>query len=127
MTNARSLRRVGFWAPPQAKHDTIFGSVLGVVSDIINPLPRVEDYIDRSWDPTERSEVHAYVTNPAFVAVAYHGWSTCRVCFQHNGSHDYADGTFVWPEGLGHYIKAHGVKPPPEFVRHVLRRRTLIR
>jgi hypothetical protein len=30
------------------------------------------------------------------------------------------DGTFIWPEGFAHYLEAHAVRPPVEFVRHVL-------
>ncbi|WP_437782765.1 hypothetical protein [Sorangium sp. So ce1097] len=32
-----------------------------------------------------------------------------------------SDGTFVWPEGFAHYVKVHAVRPPKDFVRHVLR------
>lgn len=30
------------------------------------------------------------------------------------------DGKYVWPEGLAHYVTAHAVRPPEEFVRHAL-------
>jgi hypothetical protein len=36
------------------------------------------------------------------------------------GSHDLTDGVFVWPEGYAHYIEKHDVKPPREFIEHVL-------
>ena len=29
------------------------------------------------------------------------------------------DGVWAWPEGLTHYIDAHGVRPPAAFVEHV--------
>ena len=38
------------------------------------------------------------------------------------GSWDLTDGTWVWPEGLAHYIEAHGVILPEEFVDRALSR-----
>jgi hypothetical protein len=28
---------------------------------------------------------------------------------------------WVWPDGFAHYLQLHAVKPPQEFVDHVLR------
>ena len=36
------------------------------------------------------------------------------------GSWDLTDGTWVWPQGLSHYVEVHGVVLPEEFVSHVL-------
>jgi len=41
-------------------------------------------------------------------------------CGRHNGSAELADGTYCWPEGLAHYLEAHQVRPPEEFVEHVV-------
>ena len=30
------------------------------------------------------------------------------------------DGTWVWPEGFAHSIEAHSVRPPQEFIDHLL-------
>jgi hypothetical protein len=38
-----------------------------------------------------------------------------------NGSRDLTDGTWVWPEGLAHYITTHDVILPDEFVEHARR------
>ncbi len=35
------------------------------------------------------------------------------------GSMCLTDGTYGWPQGFAHYVEAHGVRPPEEFVRHV--------
>ena len=35
-----------------------------------------------------------------------------------NGSLELTDGTYVWPEGLAHYVEQHGVKLPGEFLEH---------
>ena len=37
------------------------------------------------------------------------------------GSADLGDGTYVWPQGFAHYLEAHAVKPPDDFVAHALR------
>lgn len=98
------------------------------------------DFVDETWDPAERATVIAYLkqTLPEF-KMSYCGYSWCRLCpegppippgggpipagseYRHmNGSSDYGDGTFEWPQGYAHYVEAHGVKPPQEFVEHVL-------
>ena len=30
------------------------------------------------------------------------------------------DGTYVWPEGLAHYVSEHAVRPPEDFIKHAL-------
>ena len=37
------------------------------------------------------------------------------------GGTDLSDGHYVWPFGFAHYVEAHGVKPPQEFIDHVWR------
>lgn len=46
------------------------------------------------------------------------GHSPCRFCGIDNGAIEYTDGTYVWPEGLAHYIHEHAVRLPDELVRH---------
>lgn len=82
--------------------------------------PRVEMMIGHGWSPAERAIVLDYVRNGQEHA-SYKGWSNCRLCGRPNGSRDLTDGTYVWPEGFGHYIEQHGVRPPAGFVAHVLR------
>lgn len=50
-------------------------------------------------------------------------WSSCRFCGEGNGSACLTDGTYVWPGGFAHYLLNHAVRPPQEFVDHVLRTR----
>ena len=54
------------------------------------------------------------------------GYSYCRfecgLPGQELGACDMTDGTFVWPEGLSHYVRDHKVDLPEEFVKHVLKR-----
>lgn len=58
------------------------------------------------------------------VARAFMGKSRCRVCGKEVGSLELSDGTFIWPEGLSHYVDVHHVKLPSEFLDHVYRRTT---
>jgi hypothetical protein len=63
--------------------------------------------------------------NPlATVKAQWRGWSNCRICDCDTGSRCLTDGVFVWPEGFGHYVGEHSVRPPAEFIDHV--RQTLI-
>ena len=47
---------------------------------------------------------------------------TCRLCGRSNGDATLADDAYQWPEGLAHYVEAHAVRLPVEFVAHVRRR-----
>jgi hypothetical protein len=38
------------------------------------------------------------------------------------GSSDLTDGTWLWPEGLAHYVRKHDVVLPEEFIAHVVSR-----
>ncbi len=48
--------------------------------------------------------------------------SLCRICGIENGYGEFSDGTYLWPTGLAHYVEAHGVRLPAEFVEHATRR-----
>ena len=54
----------------------------------------------------------------------YFGVSWCRfgcgISPSLMGSRDLTDGTWVWPEGLAHYVREHEIVLPDEFVRHAL-------
>jgi hypothetical protein len=121
------IRKVGFWAERAPRGNVDLTSLLGpLVSRAlgVTPYPPVERFIDLAWNPRERAAVLAYVRNGR-VCESYFGWSDCRLCGAENGSRDLTDGTYVWPEGFGHYIEKHAVKPPSDFVHHVLRQRGL--
>lgn len=53
----------------------------------------------------------------------YRGLSWCRfqcgVPSRDMGSRDLTDGTWVWPEGLAHYVESHGVNLPSRFVDRI--------
>jgi hypothetical protein len=123
------LVRVGFWKsdgfarlvpPVKNKALDVFVGLVGALVEA--PLPSVFDHIDHEWEPKERDAVIRYISDERFRGEAQLGDSTCRVCGKHNGSADFHDDRYLWPEGLAHYLKLHGVRPPPAFVRHALRR-----
>lgn len=82
--------------------------------------PDPGDFIDSTWNADERDIVLDYLGR-GFVVRAYMGYSPCRICGRENGALELSDGTYVWPEGLVHYLADHGVRPPDPFVAHVLR------
>jgi hypothetical protein len=45
---------------------------------------------------------------------------TCGIADSSMGSRDLTDGTWVWPQGLAHYVEVHNVMLPQEFIDHVL-------
>lgn len=79
--------------------------------------PDPHDLVDMNWDESERESVAAYLED-GMVARAYMGKSRCRFCGKLVGSLERTDLTFIWPEGLPHYLTTHGVRLPAEFVRH---------
>lgn len=38
-----------------------------------------------------------------------------------NGRLELTDGTFIWPDGLAHYVRDHAVRLPATFVSHIQR------
>jgi hypothetical protein len=98
----KGLREVGFWAGNGPENDK---------------YPRVETTVDPSWQYRERITVLNHLQHGK-VHAQYKGPSACRVCGVSTGSRDFTDGTYVWPEGLAHYITMHSVKPPADFIEH---------
>ena len=80
--------------------------------------PRPEDLIDNEWDTHQRYLVADYLSR-GFVSRSYMGNSPCRICGLDNGALELSDGMFVWPDGLSHYVRDHGIRLPIEFESHV--------
>jgi hypothetical protein len=127
------LTKVGFWKQNgKARVETSYGRGLGgrlldivvgvAVAAIEAELPNVFDHVDTEWDKSQRDRVIRYVSDEKFRGESYLGDSICRFCGKHNGSADFSDGRHIWPEGLAHYLREHGVRPLPSFVRYALRR-----
>jgi hypothetical protein len=84
-----------------------------------HPDPRA--FVDTSWDENDRHQVAAYLRSGT-VPWAAAGFSVCRVCGSVNGSAEFTDGTYVWPEGLVHYVEEHRVRLPEAVLEHIRRR-----
>lgn len=81
-------------------------------------LPKPENYVDSNWNSIERAAMVKYL-KAGHVKASWRGCSNCRLCGKMNGSQCLGDGTYVWPEGFAHYVEAHEVRPPDEFLKHV--------
>jgi hypothetical protein len=82
-------------------------------------LPMPQSFVDIHWDGEERRVVGTYL-NAGQELHAWRGFSHCRICgLTPNGSRCLTDGVYQWPSGFGHYVIAHGVKPPQAFIDHV--------
>ena len=98
----QALRGIGYWR-----------------SDREPELPDPADFADSAWDDHEREVVAGYLEY-GFVAHAFMGYSPCRICDKRdNGNLEMTDGTYIWPQGLAHYVREHLVRLPEEFVAHV--------
>jgi hypothetical protein len=82
------------------------------------PDPR--DFVDASWDESDREAVAAYLETGGFEPWAQCGYSWCRICGVDNGSCERSDGIYLWPEGLSHYIRQHNLRLPAVVIEHIL-------
>jgi hypothetical protein len=99
------LRAIGFWRS---------------IRDVDATLPDPRDFVDPQWDEDERKRVAEYLRMGRRLRV-HEGKSRCRLCGTMTGSDEQTDGTYLWPEGLTHYVAEHAVKLPAEFLDHVAR------
>ena len=83
--------------------------------------PNPRDFIDALWHDDERRVLIRFLL-AGTTARVHRGWSDCRFCGEQNGDCDFTDGTHLWPQGLAHYVRVHGVRLPKEFVAHTVAR-----
>lgn len=78
-------------------------------------------FVDSGWDEEEKEQVIQFLENRVLMS-SFRGYSWCRFrCgTSRNGFKSFSDGYYYWPEGFVHYVREHQVKPPDEFIRHVL-------
>jgi len=79
-------------------------------------------FVDESQDPEIRAQVVAYLRAGTVLAVAG-GINFCRFCRSNIGYVAQSDGYYYWHGELAHYVQAHAVRLPDEFVQHVLANR----
>jgi hypothetical protein len=100
------LKLIGYWI--RNLHDDDFPAP----HEVVAPLPM-----------NIRLRLVRYLEHGTFFE-KYRGYSWCRfgcgISEDRMGSREFTDGDWVWPEGLAHYVAAHGVTPPEEFVAHAL-------
>lgn len=110
------VRFIGFWRAPE-----LWGHVVEWQkrARLYDRLPWPSDYIDESWGPEERERIAHYLDRGEDVA-HWMGYSACRICGERLGTVDQSDGVFQWPAKFSHYLRAHSVRPPAEFIAHVL-------
>jgi len=96
----RDLILIGYWA-----------------SDSTPGWPDPRALVDLEWDADEQEAVADYLES-GLISRAYMGFSPCRICGTDNGNLELSDLTYVWPSGLAHYVRDHGVRLPAEFVEH---------
>lgn len=82
--------------------------------------PRPQRLVGR-WRAKERAAVLGYLA-AGRTLVTYPRGSCCRFACgtRAMGNRDLTDGTFVWPDGLLHYVERHGVRLPERFVARAL-------
>lgn len=88
-------------------------------------LPLPHEWKDDTWDANERARIVAYLKiGETFESWRGNSWCRFDKCETKYlaGYRDLTDGTYVWPEAFYHYVEKHAVKPPQEFIDHVLRR-----
>lgn len=77
--------------------------------------------VNAAWASADRGRLVSYLRQgrPIF---SYMGTSFCRfscgVPRAEMGSADLSDGTWIWPEGLAHYVEKHAIELPDEFLEH---------
>ena len=81
--------------------------------------PDPVDFVDDTFDGKERWLVAMYLSTGVMLR-GFRGHSACRICGQRNGSREFTDGFFLWPEGLAHYLRAHSVRLPVAVLLHCL-------
>lgn len=103
MVQSKRLISIGYWYGPGAAQR----------------WPDPTRFLDPEWDEDDRNSVASYLRQGVIVQ-SYMGYSRCRICGENNGDLDLTDGTYVWPDGLVHYVEKHAVRLPDIFVNHVL-------
>jgi len=97
-------------------------TLIGYWRSEADPLwPDPNDLVDESWDDDERELTASYLASGT-IARAFMGFSRCRLCGIENGNLEYTDGTYLWPQGLAHYVDEHAIRMPESVVSHIERR-----
>lgn len=110
-TSSRVTNMVGYWP---TLHRPASGQPPALDEERC-PLPDPHRLVDRTWRPQQRELIAGYLRAGSVVA-SWMGLSPCRFGCGAYGSADMSDGVWQWPEGLVHYVEAHSLRLPDEFV-----------
>ena len=84
-------------------------------------LPDPAWFVNYSWDSEVREYIAEYLDAGNIMCVQPGlSWCRFRCKKRHVGCATLTDGIYIWPEGLSHYVRVHGVRLPDEFVKHAL-------
>lgn len=73
------------------------------------------------YAPDVADKLVAYLESGSYFT-SYLGYSSCRFgCPEYNGTSEFTDEVWVWPEGLAHYIRRHPIALPADFIQHATR------
>jgi hypothetical protein len=109
---AQVLKAVGYWwSHPQLRFPEN------------DRFPDPTRLVTPDWRSEERPSIDRYLRS-GWIYAAWRGLSHCRFkCRErYTGSRCLTDGEWVWPEGLVHYLEAHQVRLPDEFIESMRRR-----
>ena len=84
-------------------------------------LPKPQELVRQDWAGGDKLKLVNYLKK-GITFMQYRGYSTCRfecgVPMEQMGDRDLTDGTWVWPEGLWHYVEKHNIILPEDFITH---------
>jgi hypothetical protein len=116
---AKTRKALGYWKLRESPEDkSPLGDFMKRQAERYASLPDPKDFVDLTWNEGERNLVVGYLKNGVEL-IQWRGSSGCRICGIHNGSTCKGDDVFIWPAGFAHYVEAHNVRPPEEFINHV--------
>ena len=124
------LKAIGFWSAPSlaitrpelGPHDPYVEFLANARQAQIEAgipfLPDPNRLLELLGSCSYGGKILSYVASGHVIA-SYMGYSVCRCCGLANtdlGDSDLTDGTWVWPEGLSHYLRVHRLPLPRAFV-----------
>ncbi|QHT65723.1 hypothetical protein GXP67_03095 [Rhodocytophaga rosea] len=96
-------------------------TAIGYWHSIFEPeFPDPAWFRDEEWNVAEKQMVITHLLQSHPLA-DWTGQSWCRFrCAETQlGSKDLTDGTYIFPEGLVHYLQNHHIRLPEKFIQHV--------
>lgn len=99
-----TLHLIGYWKES-------LGDAYPLAEEVVGALPA-----------HQRDAVAKYLEGGRLSIWTFMGHSKCRLgCPGANGCQEQTDGKWIWPSGLVHYVRVHGVALPEEFVEDACR------